>query len=86
VTDTGIKVLPTGTVAVNDVDVAAVIVALVAPKYTMLFVVVELKPPPLILTDAPGWPKIGLTVKIKGAAVTVTAVVAATVLQLVVTV
>jgi hypothetical protein len=46
---------------------AAVTVALVAPKYTMLLVVVTLKPVPVSVTDAPGMADAGLKDVITGA-------------------
>jgi len=50
----GAKVAPVGTVTVILVVVAAVIVALVAPKNTMLLAGVVLKPVPAIVTTSPG--------------------------------
>ena len=60
-------VAPTGTVAVSEVAVAAVTVALVAPKYTMLLAGVVLKLVPVIVTDVPGLAGLGETEVIIGA-------------------
>ena len=56
-----------GTVAVTLVAVAAVTVARVAPKNTMLFVVVVLKPVPVSVTASPGLAEAGLKEVITGA-------------------
>ena len=55
-----------GTVAVMLVAEAAVTVALVAPKNTMLLVVVVLKPVPVSVTEAPGMADAGLKEVITG--------------------
>jgi hypothetical protein len=56
----GAKVAPVGTVTVMLVAEAAVTVALVAPKYTMLLPAVVLKRVPVSVTDAPGMADAGL--------------------------
>jgi len=52
-TDIGWYVDPTGTIAVSEVGVAAMTFALTAPKNTILFAGVVLKPLPLIVTVEP---------------------------------
>ena len=58
---TGMCVAPTGTVTFIDVAVAAVTVAFVAPKYTMLLAGVVLKLVPSMVTDVPGLAGLGET-------------------------
>jgi hypothetical protein len=53
-TDMDSYVLPGGTVTVKLVTLAAVTVARVSPKYTMLFAAVALKLRPVIVTLVPG--------------------------------
>jgi hypothetical protein len=48
-----------GTVTVRLVAVALITVARVAPKKTMLFAVVVLKPDPVIITELPATPDSG---------------------------
>jgi hypothetical protein len=55
----GAKVAPAGTVTVTLVAVAAVTVARVAPKNTILSVVVVLKLVPVRITASPGFAKAG---------------------------
>ena len=50
---------PAGTTTVNEVAVAADTVAFTAPKYTMLFPGVALKPVPVIVTVLPMLPDAG---------------------------
>jgi hypothetical protein len=54
------KVAPVGTVTVKLVAVAAVTVARVAPKNTMLLAGVVLKPVPVMVTVAPTAPLVGV--------------------------
>lgn len=51
--------MPKGTATVNEVAVAAVTVALTAPKKTMLLDGVVLKLVPVIVTDVPTGPEAG---------------------------
>ena len=50
ITETRSYVAPRGTVTVNEVVVAAVTVAIVAPKYTISLAIVSLKLVPVIVT------------------------------------
>src|SRR5471030_1654861 len=56
----GWYVAPAGTVTVKLVALAAVTVAMVAPKNTMLLVVVALKLVPVMVTDVPTGPLAGV--------------------------
>ena len=64
----GWYVAPTGTVTVNEVVVAAVTLALTAPKYTILFSGIELKLVPEIVTVDPTVPDLGANEVIVGCA------------------
>ena len=56
----GAKVAPVGTVTVSCVAVAAVTVAAVAPKITMLLAGVVLKPVPVMVSVVPVAPEVGV--------------------------
>ena len=58
---------PTGTVTVRLVGLAAVTVAIVAPKKTILLAGVALKPVPVMVMDVPTGPLDGLNDVITGA-------------------
>ena len=56
----GALVAPVGTVTVKEVAVAAVTVAIVLPKYTILLAAVVLKPVPVMVILEPTTPLAGL--------------------------
>lgn len=66
VTVIGAYVVPVGTATVREVIDAAVTADVTAPKYTMLLAAIALKFVPVIMTDVPTGPEIGLKELIVG--------------------